>query len=161
MQESGPDKMGMDDAAAEEVECQQARLVAMAFGNLDQWRDLRRVKEAQANDETLAIVLNWVHGGRKSSDFERLERRAITRDQAHYNAQLDMLKIDSDGILRQRQPNGEHLFPWREDQWLPCLPEELWPTACRVAHEHLGRLGVDRSLHLLASQVYSHMRSRR
>ncbi len=152
-QPGGQTEIGTDEEE-EEKECRQASLVAVAVAGLDHWKSPQKMKEAQENDETLGTVLEWLQQGKTSADFESLERRSMTRDQAHYNAQLGMLKIDSDGVIRRRQPNEEHLFPWRKDRWLPCLPEELWPVACRVAHEHLGHLGVDRSLHLLANQVY-------
>ncbi len=36
---SGPEEVGTDEATAEENECQQAWLVAVAVGNLDKWQD--------------------------------------------------------------------------------------------------------------------------
>lgn len=68
----------------------------VAKGNLDQWRTLCHVKSAQANDETLAVPLNWVQNGQKSSAFELLERPCLTCNEVQHNAQLDMLCIDSD-----------------------------------------------------------------
>jgi hypothetical protein len=101
----------------------------------------------QQEDEALKLVRSWL----KSSPPDSLARKALSPEAIIYAGLLEHLFLDEEELVCYRKPQS---WSVSRTPFVLCLPEVLWDTAIKVAHENGGHMGITRTFDALRMRFF-------